>query len=100
MSNELKPCPFCGSEKVFINDEVLGFLVECKECCTEGPYSHEKQEAIDRWNQRATLSKVGPTEKEDIGLTLPPHASRYFQPLDHAPLLFQVWLDELFFEIV
>jgi len=52
MSEELKPCPFCGSTN-------LGFLslfaweVQCNLCLAEGPKADTREEAIAAWNRRA-----------------------------------------------
>ncbi len=62
MSNKLKPCPFCGSEKVIMNREDDGevminpvdisYFVVCNKCCIEGPYLDSRKEAIEKWNLR------------------------------------------------
>jgi Lar family restriction alleviation protein len=53
MSEELKPCPFCGStdEEVWQVDE----YVKCNDCEAEGPWSFEQgeTEAVELWNRRA-----------------------------------------------
>lgn len=63
MTDKLKPCPFCGSEKVSLDNE-SGFCIQCKdnECCTEGPYSKSEEAAIEKWNKRADISKVETTD--------------------------------------
>lgn len=80
MSNQLKPCPFCGAAdalwaresyspvKVLQTEEVgvlkvvgekiyQGHLVECVSCGARGPHEYKKpmqnmQEAQDLWNTR------------------------------------------------
>lgn len=54
--NKLKPCPFCGSNKVEIEnittDRVAAF---CGYCGVVGPHtSLGSAEAIKRWNMRRT----------------------------------------------
>ena len=54
---ELKPCPFCGSDRVAVHDwlnehpdhSYCGF---CKDCETEGSPSKSVQGVIDKWNKR------------------------------------------------
>ncbi len=60
---ELKPCPFCGSEKLTLAD-LPGFqpgyyFVHCSKCHTSGPLSKVRdtpeksgQDACKRWNKR------------------------------------------------
>jgi hypothetical protein len=52
--NELKPCPFCGSEAYITQDQ--GWQVNCKVCC-ETSWYNTPQEAIEAWNRR---------EKEEV----------------------------------
>lgn len=62
MSDELKPCPFCGGEDID-GDFVIGHqggditkpLVAsgCWNCSACGPDKPTKQEAIEAWNKRA-----------------------------------------------
>ena len=67
MSEEIKPCPFCGSNDLSVisygNINSGCFYVICKKCNTEGPkVTIEKNElehilnihdlAIQKWNQR------------------------------------------------
>lgn len=61
---KLKPCPFCGSTKVTIEDNstlITGeedWIIECYGCdsafisCNDG-MPCTKQELIERWNRRA-----------------------------------------------
>lgn len=49
MSNELKPCPFCGS-----NDfDICSNAIECTNCkasiCCD---AYDEDELIERWNTR------------------------------------------------
>jgi len=55
---ELKPCPFCGYEKVRIIKHNLdcGTVYQgyCFQCGTLGPdYGGTKQQAISAWNKRS-----------------------------------------------
>lgn len=44
---KLKPCPFCGSEKLYIY--VFSEGIRCDNC---GAKIIDKEDAIDRWNRR------------------------------------------------
>lgn len=54
MSEKLKPCPFCGSEKVHICSDAVGnFYAWCGPCNARTCKKSTKDEAIERWNRRA-----------------------------------------------
>lgn len=55
---KLKPCPFCGSENVWIAENrmdylFIGYSVHCNGCGVETSYTKDKDKAIERWNRRA-----------------------------------------------
>lgn len=55
--SEKKPCPFCGSERTYLQKyaDVQGdlYVVKCWGCEAEGPPSRAFQDyAIERWNTR------------------------------------------------
>ena len=51
---ELKPCPFCGSKNcLYIEREVEAWFIYCCNCHTSGPWTQDKQEAIEVWNKRS-----------------------------------------------
>ncbi len=59
MSNELKPCPFCGGEAYDCKDNSYGDgLIGCAQCEIEPTVSYmsgnknERKKAINSWNQR------------------------------------------------
>ena len=55
MSEELKPCPFCGGEAVKEYDSDWGIVVRCLECpaiMTESPYLGVLN-PIEAWNTRS-----------------------------------------------
>lgn len=64
MSNELKPCPFCGCipvDGIFEGDFTDGanFVIECPDCpCSMRFYSSTKEQAIGRWNDREFGEKI------------------------------------------
>lgn len=52
MSEDLKPCPFCGSSDTNENDQGGIAWVGCNDCGTEGPTTDMLWEAIELWNRR------------------------------------------------
>ena len=50
MSEELKPCPFCGA--TFLGVQPGGWWVWCENCGAEGPAKHTREESIAAWNRR------------------------------------------------
>ena len=49
----LKPCPFCGSDRV----QLLTFydsFVRCCVCLANSPPARRQDTAVRRWNRRAT----------------------------------------------
>ncbi|MFT9070895.1 MAG: Lar family restriction alleviation protein, partial [Acetobacter orientalis] len=55
MSEELKSCPFCGSDDVAYTPFQSLVRVICKnsECFALGPFKNTKSEAATAWNTRA-----------------------------------------------
>lgn len=57
---DLKPCPFCGCEDVYVstNDENSRYGVRCIGCYGKIDESYyDEKSAIDAWNMRAVLEK-------------------------------------------
>lgn len=52
MSEELKPCPFCGSSASLWND-IRTHFISCGGCSARGGSYGTTEEAIDAWNRRA-----------------------------------------------
>lgn len=55
--NELKPCPFCGSDNIFAHSipnytRNWNWTVRCNNCDYQGPIAASKEEAIEKWNDR------------------------------------------------
>lgn len=74
MSEELKPCPFCGSTDIDIvrcDDGCCGALIRWFECCSCGcekppDKSHPTDnEAIESWNRRSIQSTERPEHGAD-----------------------------------
>ncbi|MBQ7577610.1 MAG: Lar family restriction alleviation protein [Synergistaceae bacterium] len=55
MSEQLKPCPFCGSEKVELYRDGKGdYFINCKNCmCLVSGFYRTKRESLQVWNTRA-----------------------------------------------
>ena len=52
MSQELKPCPFCGQQQAKVkHSSRWGWFVSCQ-CAAVGPSSESREAAIDAWNTR------------------------------------------------
>lgn len=61
-SNELKPCPFCGSEAIaYITNK--GFVSSyCCDCGACGPEHEQMKEAHKLWNTRPTEDRQAALE--------------------------------------
>ena len=59
MEYKLKPCPFCGSSKVAIEeaDDFL-FYVECAKCGSKGADSTDADRAVENWNKRTNNNNL------------------------------------------
>lgn len=56
MSDELKPCPFCGGEaKCEIQDGEMFYFVECVDCGNATCGWVYESRAIEKWNARPAL---------------------------------------------
>lgn len=53
MKTELKPCPFCGGEKIKAVHGKWMWWCKCGECGAESAIRNTKAEAIEAWNRRA-----------------------------------------------
>lgn len=56
MTEELKPCPFCGSDDVEALDMEGKHYVACYDCALEGPFHDSRAEAVAAWNRRAAIA--------------------------------------------
>lgn len=58
--DNLKPCPFCGSRVLSLEDNLddLGLdvvHVNCQRCAATGPFHGDEEVAKALWNERAQL---------------------------------------------
>ncbi len=50
--NELKPCPFCGSEAELYEDYTGFWVVQCKKCGMGTLCRKQQRSVIKEWNRR------------------------------------------------
>lgn len=83
---DLKPCPFCGADKVAVCQSERAnpvFWVECISCNAETQPSTNKAEAIAAWNTRATDPRIEALERErDEAKAMQECACSYDTPTD------------------
>ena len=47
---QIKPCPFCGSDDLSVLGSINKSYVRCGKCYAYGPDGKDNEEAIERWN--------------------------------------------------
>ena len=52
MADNIKPCPFCGSDDTEVVDMPPYWWIACRKCDAGGPMKGRKAPAIAAWNQR------------------------------------------------
>lgn len=57
MTEELKPCPFCGSKIVGLISGEWGAVVNCGGCLAEGPIAMDDESAAIAWNKAIRETK-------------------------------------------
>lgn len=80
MSEELKPCPFCGGEAELnrINTAAVWAIeVRCPHCGCGTDCAEMKAEAIAAWNRRA---------EPDIGITITDHIHDIWEMVKHIEI--------------
>ena len=55
MTEELKPCPFCGGDDVEALDMEGKHYVVCYDCALEGPFHDSRASVVEACNRRADL---------------------------------------------
>lgn len=68
MTEELKPCPFCGGNGSYSNAG-FGFIVKCRKCGSKTSIQESGKEASEAWNTRSIenelTGKIGKLESEN-----------------------------------
>ena len=63
MTEELKPCPFCGGKEVKLFKEGSIWVVECLQCLAKVGATAEA-DALDFWNYRPKEEQLGEQIRE------------------------------------
>ena len=51
---KLKPCPFCGGDRIRLLPQIGGFTVDCLDCgAMVREFTEYQSQVIAKWNQRA-----------------------------------------------
>lgn len=94
MSEELKPCPFCGEvpdpsrdETVFEADDIGGWLAGC---CAQ-TWGNTRAEAITAWNTRPAPKASIPDALERIAHELPEGVAWVYQTTVRGGRLYHQW---------
>ena len=63
MTEELKPCPFCGGKEAKLYNNGIVWVVECRQCLAKIGATFEK-DAVDFWNYRPKEEQLGEQIRE------------------------------------
>ena len=55
---KLKPCPFCGSDDVVVEETYTSGYVRCRDCGAEGGFRYSHDEAVAAWNRRTNAKEL------------------------------------------
>ena len=73
MTEQLKPCPFCGGDAFADNGPAHIWYVQCQECLIDGVLKPTKAEAIEAWNRRAQPAQAVPVLTDaELAVLMPP----------------------------
>lgn len=65
MTQEIKPCPFCGSSKcqeIYQHGFAEGWVVRCNSCGANGAAFAYDQDAVEKWNDVSSVSVWRPID--------------------------------------
>ncbi|MBQ9784280.1 MAG: Lar family restriction alleviation protein [Clostridia bacterium] len=82
MSEEIKPCPFCGGEAELYSGGIKYVL--CKECLATSCDFKTEAEAIEAWNRRANDVGERPYYADDFRRILSDMMERYEDEVDRT----------------
>ena len=86
----LKPCPFCGGEAEFIQEDIAGlYAVNCKECKCRTPFHFDfgegsEKKALKVWNRRKPLEDIVEQLEKEKGIAFVTLANTGDKELDFA----------------
>ncbi len=73
--NSLLACPFCGQKAGQLEAKMvfptIGFRIICGCCNIRINWWHTEQQAVDKWNTRATVRSAATTHAMDILFPVP-----------------------------
>lgn len=78
MSEDLKPCPFCGSFVVFINkieyddpENPVGWYAGCAQCGIRSSAYFDYDRVIQNWNRRHAVFEDFVNALDDVSIVFP-----------------------------
>ena len=73
MSQELKPCPFCGGSRLRTMLQRWRWVIDCVDCNIQGPSSHidSRDMVAVKWNNRAKVKCMHQLAKEYLESSAP-----------------------------
>lgn len=87
MNQELKPCPFCGSNHILFREQVGAYEIYCPECDASAGIRKTFEDAAEAWNNRP--KKSCPVCGYDLNIR------NNLPPIETAHLLMRVVMSQL-----
>lgn len=90
MTQELKPCPFCKSQRISLitlayDSGTKKYKYECKECCLESSIHSSKAYVINSWNTRPLEDALKEQLEKAHARIAELEAANEWQPIETAP---------------